>query len=258
MPICLVTGAAHRLGRCLVNHLVARGFSPILHCHKSLSAAQSLQSDLQKKGVESWVYQQDFSDSARIESGFSEFLDKEKIIPDVLINSASTFAFDTCQSVDADGLRQHFETNLFSPVILSRVMVDRLNQQKSQGVKPLIINILDFKLANPAPDYFSYTLSKAGLKMATELMARELAASKVRVCAISPGYILPSPDQPQDDFMQLHHRTPLGHGPTPLDIAKAVEFLIESPSLTGVDISVDCGLRFHTRANDVAFEEKPA
>ena len=42
------------------------------------------------------------------------------------------------------------------------------------------------KTANPNPDYFSYTLSKAALDAATTLLAQALA-TRVRVCCVAPG-----------------------------------------------------------------------
>ena len=91
-----------------------------------------------------------------------------------------------------------------------------------------MVNFLDFKLANPYPDHFSYTLSKYALAGATELLARALAP-RVRVNAVAPGYVLPAPGQSEEDYKRLHAQTPLEYGPTAEDIAHAVRFLIESP-----------------------------
>ena len=59
------------------------------------------------------------------------------------------------------------------------------------GVTPCVVNLLDQKLHNPNPDYFSYTLAKAALAHATVLLAQALAPA-VRVCGVSPGITLVS------------------------------------------------------------------
>ncbi len=62
-----------------------------------------------------------------------------------------------------------------------------------------MVNLLDQKLWNPNPDYFSYTLSKAALDMATVLLAQALAP-RVRVCGVAPGVTLVSGPMNDDEF----------------------------------------------------------
>src|SRR3546814_18934550 len=56
-----------------------------------------------------------------------------------------------------------------------------------------IVNILDQKLANLNPDFFSYTLTQEALEAATTLLAQSLAP-RVRAIAVSPGMTLPNRD----------------------------------------------------------------
>jgi NAD(P)-dependent dehydrogenase (short-subunit alcohol dehydrogenase family) len=114
------------------------------------------------------------------------------------------------------------------------------------------VNFLDFKLASPYPDHFSYTLSKYALSGATDLLARALAP-RVRVNAVAPGYVLPALGQSDADFQRLHDDTPLKRGPTPEDIAGAVRFLIENEAVTGQTIYVDGGRRFQSFDRDMGF-----
>ena len=62
-----------------------------------------------------------------------------------------------------------------------------------------MVNLLDQKLWNPNPDYFSYTLSKAALEAATTLLAQALAP-RVRVCGVAPGVTLASGPMSDDEF----------------------------------------------------------
>ena len=52
-----------------------------------------------------------------------------------------------------------------------------------------VVNLLDQKLFNLNPDYFSYTLSKAALQAATVMLAQALAPT-LRVCGVAPGVTL--------------------------------------------------------------------
>ena len=71
-------------------------------------------------------------------------------------------------------------------------------------------------------------------------MAQALAPA-IRVNAIAPGPVLRSIHQSQEDFNTEQGSTLLGHGASPEEIAAAVRFLLETPSITGQMISVDGG-----------------
>jgi NAD(P)-dependent dehydrogenase (short-subunit alcohol dehydrogenase family) len=135
-----------------------------------------------------------------------------------------------------------------TPSLLAREFAEALPEH----ARGAIVNFLDFKLASPYPDHFSYTLSKYALAGATELLARALAP-RVRVNAVAPGYVLPAPGQSDVDFQRLHADTPLDYGPTPEDVARAARFLIENEAVTGQTIYVDAGRRFRSFERDMGF-----
>ena len=114
------------------------------------------------------------------------------------------------------------------------------------------MNVLDQKLQNPNPDYFSYTLTKAALQHATVLLAQAFAPA-LRVCGVSPGITLLSGPMDEAEFARAHALTPLGRSSTPEDIARAVRFLVESPAITGVDLAVDGGQHLSPQPRDVLF-----
>jgi NAD(P)-dependent dehydrogenase (short-subunit alcohol dehydrogenase family) len=115
-----------------------------------------------------------------------------------------------------------------------------------------VVNLLDQKLWNPNPDYFSYTLSKAALEAANTLLAQALAP-RVRVCGVAPGVTLLSGEMSGAEFDASHQMTPLQRSSTPQDVARAVLFLIESPAITGTTLLVDGGQHLQAQARDVMF-----
>jgi hypothetical protein len=114
------------------------------------------------------------------------------------------------------------------------------------------VNLLDQKLWNPNPDYFSYTLSKAALREATVMLAQALAP-RVRVVGVAPGVTLLSGPMTEQEYAAAHQLTPLGRSSTPLDIARAVRFLIDSPAITGTTLLVDGGQHLAAQSRDVLF-----
>ena len=100
--------------------------------------------------------------------------------------------------------------------------------------------MLDQKVTGVTPDFFSYTISKLALHNATRMLAMSLWP-KTRVNGIAPGLVLRSGDQTEEQFQQVHNRTPLGVGPSLQEICRAVSLLAGTPSITGQVITIDGG-----------------
>ena len=141
--------------------------------------------------------------------------------------------------------------NLRAPALLS----ERFFAQADPARDTCVINLLDQKLWNMNPDFFSYTLSKAGLLAATDMMARAFAPT-VRVNAIAPGLLLPSFDQTQAEFETVASRNPMGR---PIDLANlmsAASFLLDNTALTAQVIHLDNGQRLAASPRDVMFDTR--
>ena len=144
-------------------------------------------------------------------------------------------------------------TNTAAAVVLAQ----GLHRLKKSNTTPTaaaacVINLLDQKLWNPNPDYFSYTLSKAALESATTMLAQALAPL-VRVCGVAPGVTLLSGDMSDQEFDRAHRMTPLQRSSTPQDIAHSVRFLLQSPAVTGTTLLVDGGQHLQGQSRDVMF-----
>ena len=68
-----------------------------------------------------------------------------------------------------------------------------LAQARSQGGRR-VIHFLDQKLANPNPDFFSYTLAKNALAASVKTLAMGPWGTADRVYGLAPGASLPSFD----------------------------------------------------------------
>ena len=89
-----------------------------------------------------------------------------------------------------DGWDTHLDINLKAPVFLAQALYANL----PEDVEGNVINIIDQRVWRPTPDFFSYTISKAGLWTATQTLAQAMAP-RVRVNAIGPGPVLQSVHQ---------------------------------------------------------------
>ena len=254
--VALVTGAARRIGRVIALELAHAGFDIALHHRASddatLADAHAAARELQAAGARVQLFAADFADPAAT-AALLPAIARELGRVDAVVNSASRFEYDSPAEFDPALLEALTRSNTAAPVALARALAAQLPAQARHArVTPCVVNLLDQKLHNPNPDYFSYTLTKAALAHATVLLAQALAPA-VRVCGVSPGITLVSGPMDEQEFAKAHKLTALGRSSTPEDIARAVRFLVESPAITGIDLAVDGGQHLVGQPRDVLF-----
>ena len=244
----LITGAARRLGRAVALDLARAGWGVVVHYRHAADAANTVVAEIAALGGEAVSLRADLDDAPARHGLITHATQSADAPLSALVNCAAMFEHDTIDTLTEERLQRHLALNTLTPALLAREFAEAL----PEGARGSVVNFLDFKLASPYPDHFSYTLSKYALAGATDLLARALAP-RVRVNAVAPGYVLPAPGQSQGDFERLHGDTPLHSGPTPEDVAQAVRFLLENPAVTGQTVYVDSGRRFRSYERDMGF-----
>ncbi len=237
--VALITGAARRIGAALARALHGQGFNVIVHYGDSKADAIGLANELNTLRPGSAHCLQ-----ASLEKISETVLLAEKAVQvwgriDLLINNASRF-YPTAIGEVTDRLwNDLIQSNLSAPFFLSQALADEL--KKTSGC---IINMVDIYAGRPLKGYPVYSISKAGMAMLTQSLARELGPD-VRVNGISPGAIL-WPDK--GDLLNsaeksgIIERTALKKAGCPEDICQAALFLIDRANyITGQIISVDGG-----------------
>ncbi len=230
----IITGAAQRMGREIALSMAAEGWHVILHCNRSLGQAQQTAQAIQALGVQCRVLQADLSNSVEL-NNFFELASRCGPIR-CLINNAAQFEFDEPAQVNVELFHQHMAVNLLAPLLLTQ----HLYSHVPEGEQAVVVHLLDQKLDNLNPDFFSYTLSKAGLAAALKMQAMALAP-RLRVVAVSPGLTLISHLQTEQEFEKTHQLALLKSSSQPKDISRAVLFLVNSSAITGVNLTVDGG-----------------
>jgi NAD(P)-dependent dehydrogenase (short-subunit alcohol dehydrogenase family) len=163
---------------------------------------------------------------------------------ELLVNNASVFLEDRWDGEERAVWDVHMEVNLRAPLMLARVFA-----RETQGPAS-IVNIIDQRVLKPTPEFFSYSISKAGLWFATRTLAQALAP-RIRVNAVGPGPTLASIHQTPEDFAAEAAAVLLERRATPEEIARAVLYLVDAPSVTGQMIAVDAGQHLGWRTPDV-------
>lgn len=208
MKSVLVTGGTVRLGLIIADHLRGCGYKVITASSRGGSGADIVCDFRESMGA------------AKCYAAALNLLGGNP--PDAIVNNAALF---TGSDADIEAV------NLTAPKKLTMLMAGR--EVPGRGC---VVNILDATADTPGRNV-KYSESKRGLREYTKTAA-VMFSETLRVNSVSPGPI--NELRP----VGVHEKAgdcPLGR-PKALDIARAVAFLIENESVTGIDIPVDGGL----------------
>ena len=247
-PVCLVTGAARRIGREIAIELAAHGWDVAVHYRHSRGAAQETVRACVALGARADEFQADLSIEGACGALIGEVVERLGRA-DGVVNNASLFEADDAASFTLAAMERHWRANTAPPVLLTSALHRHLLARDADGC---VVNLLDQKLWNPNPDYFSYTLSKAALQCATVMLA-QACAPRLRVCGVAPGVTLASTEMSEAQFAAAQRLTPLQRSSTPHDVARAVRYLLEAPAVTGTTLLVDGGQHLAAQPRDVIF-----
>lgn len=237
LPSALVTGGALRVGRTLVLALVELGFAVAIHCRHSGAAGAALAREIARTGGRAVVVEAELAVAAQRSGLVAAATEALGAPPGVLVNNAAMFEPDQLATLTPDRLRQQLAVNLEAPLLLAQAYVAAL----PAGRSGLIVNLGDQRTANPTAHYLSYSLSKAGLDMASRVLARELAP-RIRVVTLALGQSLPAPGMADERHRRLVAATPLGQVTEQGEIGRALQLIVRSPSMTGVTLTLDSGM----------------
>lgn len=239
----LVTGGSRRIGRAISLALADAGYAVMVHAFRSRADAEKLCGEIADRGGRAAVVIADLADAQQV----------SRLVPaaaafgplTLLVNNAGEFENDGIGTLDAARFDRTMSVNLRAPLFLAEAFAAQAPDKAGAS----IVNIVDQRVFRPTPRFVSYTLSKSALFTATTTLAQALAP-KVRVNAVAPGPVLPSPRQTAGDFVAQAAALPLGRGPSPEDIAAAVLYLASAASVTGQTIAVDGGQHVAWRTPD--------
>ncbi|WP_068075546.1 SDR family oxidoreductase [Novosphingobium lentum] len=256
-PLALITGGWRRLGAAIARRLASDGWDLALHAHHAESFDTAFADELRSAGAVVFAVAGDLRDAPCAAGLVGQVGAMAGRVPVLLVNCASIFHDDTIATLSLAALDEHFRTNLFAPLVLTRAFADALGTDAldRDGPRGSVVHILDQRVINPVPDQLSYGLSKQALHASVRTLARALAP-RVRVNGVAPGLILPTDDYDEAQWRRLAGIMPLQHLPADRDIADAVAFLSTAQSVTGQTIFVDAGANLEAYPRDFVYLER--
>ena len=248
LPSVLITGGAKRIGAVMARAFAAAGWQVVIHYGHSRDEAEALAASLPCARTVSCDLANADAAAAMIET-----LARELDNWPLLINCAAVFREDTGARIDHQVFTETMAVNVEAPVRMAQAY---LAQARAKGGRR-VIQILDMKIANPNPDFFSYTLSKNALASSVKTLAMGMAMvgrnPADRIYGLAPGAILPSHDQQPAEHATSGKMNLLARITAPQELAEAALFLSQGWLASGETLFVDSGQHLMAQARDVLF-----
>jgi len=168
---------------------------------------------------------------------------------DILVNNAGTNFFSPAIDMDEKAWDSVLNLDLKGLFFLSQAAARRMRDQGGGRIVN-ISSVSGYRVQVPTGHY---SIAKAGVHMATKVMALEWAPFNIRVNCIAPGAIdtrlygaiftLMPDEQAEEQKENARQRIPMGRVGEPREIADAILYLASDASsyVTGQSFAVDGG-----------------
>ncbi len=242
---CLITGAAHRLGRASALALAHAGADVAITFRTSARDAQRTVVDIASLGVRAFALHCDITDESSVKSMMRE-VGRELGRIDILVNNAANYATADFERLTTRQWDDMFASNARGPFLVSREALKWLRRKRPRSmpgkVEARIINMGSLGGLRAWPTHAHYCSSKAALHMLTRVMAKALAP-EIAVNAVAPGMIDLGEKSAAAFMRRMARQTPMQRNGRGDEIAAAVLFFATAPQfITGQVLAVDGGL----------------
>jgi NAD(P)-dependent dehydrogenase (short-subunit alcohol dehydrogenase family) len=174
MSSILVTGASRGIGRSIVTHLAAHGWTVIAGVRNEEHAAAITATDPQR--ISAVIL--DVTDAEQVAALDNSLPDRL----DAVVNNAGIVVGGPMEAVEASELRRQFEVNVFGQLAVTQAVLPRLRRSKGRVV---FISSVNGRLAFPLIG--AYCASKFAIEAAADALRMELAPWNIAVVVIEPA-----------------------------------------------------------------------
>jgi 3-oxoacyl-[acyl-carrier protein] reductase len=234
----LVTGASRGIGRAVAEVFTAHGARVVLAARSA--AVELAAAALRDAGGDAIAVTCDVNEEAAVKSLIKTCRDLGGL--DVLVNNAGILEQSLVGMIQLDSARRMLETNVVALINLTQYAVRLMTKSSA----PSVINIASIAGTQGIEGVAAYSASKAAVLGFTQSAAKELAARRIRVNAIAPGFIDTDMTRgmSKDWYDKRMAGVRLGRIGTAQDIANCALFLASDLSgyVTGQVIGVDGGM----------------
>lgn len=238
----MITGCNRGIGKEAIRLFAERGCNLICCIRKENEEFSAFITELKENNkIDADILYFDMSDEDSIKEALKPVL-KERRRIDVLINNAGIATGGFLQMTSMKQLKEVFQINYFSHVLITQLITKLMMRQKSGCV----VNMGSVAGLDNFAGYTAYGASKAAMMSFTRTIARELAPYNIRVNAIAPGLTDTGMAGQMEEkaWKEMVARTDMNRLGKPNEIAQMMLFLAsdEASFITGQVYRVDGGM----------------
>ena len=229
MSTVVITGGSRGIGAAAVELFAAKGHRVFFLYEKNHEAARNV---AEKTGAEAICC--DVADGQAVANAFEKIGDV-----DVLICNAGIMHFGLMSMMDEDAWDRIFDVNVKGIYHCVNAAMPAFLRKHSGS----IVTVSSMWGQVGASCEAAYSASKGAIIALTKALAQELGPSGIRVNCVAPGVIMTDmcATVDPDVLAEMAEETPVGRNGTPMDVAKAMEYLANAEFITGHVLSVNGG-----------------
>ncbi|WP_314948369.1 3-oxoacyl-ACP reductase FabG [Hoylesella shahii] len=240
MKYALITGASRGIGRAIAIKMAQDGYAVVINYLNNHEAAQQTLEQIVAEGGNAELLQFDVAQPEAIEQAVADWQQHHPDdYIDVLVNNAGIRRDNLMVFMQNDEWESVVNTSLNGFFHLTRrLLKDMITHRHGR-----VINISSVSGLKGMAGQVNYSAAKAALIGATKALAQEVAARKVTVNAVAPGFIESdmTGDLNQDELKKL---VPMKRFGKAEEVAALVAFLASDGAayITGEAIAITGGL----------------
>ena len=235
-PVAVVTGGARRLGRQLCKTFAGRGFDVVILYRGSEADTRSLENEIEATGQRARSLPLDIGVEHQVAEVFESIAGTEGRV-DLLVNNVGNYNPQHLKKLDPAVWDATLAANL-SGAYYCCYHALKLMTHGGNIINIGMAGLEGMRASVHGTDYF---VSKTGLLVLTRSLAETYGEDDIRVNMVSPGQLDNSIDLPPPD--RIGAWVPLGRAGSLPDVTQAVEYLLDAPYVTGVNIDISGGYR---------------
>jgi NAD(P)-dependent dehydrogenase (short-subunit alcohol dehydrogenase family) len=182
--VVIITGASAGIGEAAARLLAREGARVVLAARRK-EKLEAIANEIEKQGGRPLAVATDITSEQDRKRLIEETLKRFGQI-DALVNNAGYGQRGPIELVPLENIRRNFETNLFSLIALSQLVIPLMRQRGSGRI--VNIGSVAGRIARPMSSVYDAT--KHALEAISDGMRAELAPFGIKVILIEPGYIV--------------------------------------------------------------------